>query len=281
VREIMTDEQFKKIEKSIITTYKTRIWKKFVSSINEYNLIKDGDAIAVCISGGKDSMLMAKCFQELLKHGKVNFSLQFLVMDPGYNEINRQVIENNARIMNIPIHVFNSDIFEIVAKAGGAPCYLCARMRRGHLYSKAKEMGCNKIALGHHFDDVVETILLGMLYNGQIQTMLPKLKSANYEGMELIRPMYKVAEADILNWKAYNDLTFIQCACRFTENCALCDDGTGPSKREEMKRLIKYLISINPDAPQNIFNSISNINLDGVIGYRKQGHKYNFLDEYD
>jgi tRNA(Ile)-lysidine synthase TilS/MesJ len=277
----LSNEEYKKIERSIITTYRSRIWKKFVASINDYQLITDDDTIAVCISGGKDSMLMAKCFQELQKHGNCNFKLRFLVMDPGYNEINRHVIINNAELMNIPIEIFKSSIFEIVTATDRSPCYLCARMRRGFLYSHAKELGCNKIALGHHFDDVIETILMGMMYNGQIQTMMPKLKSTNFEDMELIRPLYKVEETDIVNWKTYNNLSFIKCACRFTENCSLCDDGMGASKREEIKELLKHIKTINPNAPKNIFKSISNVNLDAIIGFRKNGERISFLDDYD
>jgi tRNA(Ile)-lysidine synthase TilS/MesJ len=257
------------------------IWKKFTAAVNEYRLIKDGDKIAVCISGGKDSMLMAKCFQELKKHGKNNFEPVYLVMDPGYNEINRLAIENNAKLLNIPVQIFETNIFEAVASVDQSPCYLCARMRRGSLYSKAKELGCNKIALGHHFDDVVETVLMGILYNGQIQSMRPKLRSENFEGMELIRPMYRIAERDIINWKNYNELEFIQCACRFTENCTICDNGGGGSKRQEMKYLIKTLKKTNPNADLSIFKSMYNINLDTVLGYKKDGKRYNFLEYYD
>jgi tRNA(Ile)-lysidine synthase TilS/MesJ len=277
----MSSDRCKKAEKSIITTYRTRIWRKFVSAINDYELIADGDNIAVCMSGGKDSALMAKCFQELLRHGKANFKLRFLVMDPGYNELNRRVIENNAEILEIPIEIFKSDIFDIVANVDRSPCYLCARMRRGWLYTKAKELGCNKIALGHHFDDVVETILMGILYNGQIQTMMPKLKSDNHPGMELIRPLYKVPESEIINWRNLNELSFIRCACRFTENCAVCDDGTGASKRLEMKELVKSLKIDNPDVAKNIFNSVCNVNLDAIVGYRKNGTRHKFLDDYN
>ncbi|MDR3262848.1 MAG: tRNA 2-thiocytidine biosynthesis protein TtcA [Clostridiales bacterium] len=274
-------ERYKDIERSIITTYRASVWKKFISAINEYALIKDGDKIAVCISGGKDSMLMAKCFQELKKHGKNNFEAVYLVMDPGYNEINRLTIENNAKLLNIPVEIFESNIFETVANTEESPCYLCARMRRGSLYAKAKEYGCNKIALGHHFDDVTETIMMGILYNGQIQSMMPKLKSDNFEGMELIRPMYKISERDIINWRNYNDLNFIQCACRFTENCSVCDNGGGGSKRQEMKYLIKALNKKNPNAALNIFRSVYNVNLDTVIGYKKDGERHYFWEDYD
>ncbi|MDR2047063.1 MAG: tRNA 2-thiocytidine biosynthesis protein TtcA [Clostridiales bacterium] len=274
-------EKYKQIERSIITTYRSQIWKKFVAAINEYELIKDGDRIAVCISGGKDSMLMAKCFQELQRHGRKNFDAAYLVMDPGYNEINRLAIENNAKLLNIPVKIFESDIFSAVENVGGAPCYLCARMRRGCLYAEAKSAGCNKIALGHHFDDVTETVLMGILYNGRIQSMPPKLKSDNFENMELIRPMYRVYERDIINWKNYNGLSFIQCACRFTENCTLCDNAGGGGKRQEMKNLIKTLKKNNPNVAVNIFRSMYNINLDTVVGYKKDGAKHTFLEDYD
>jgi tRNA(Ile)-lysidine synthase TilS/MesJ len=273
-------EKYKLIERSIIKKYRKEIWKRFVEGINDYDLIQEGDKIAVCISGGKDSMLMAKCMQELKRHGKVHFDLEYLVMDPGYNEINRQRIIDNAELMNIPIKVFQSDIYDIVANIEDSPCYLCARMRRGYLYKNAQQLGCNKIALGHHFDDVIETILMSMLYAGEFKTMMPKLKSTNFEGIELIRPMYKVREEDILAWKRYNDLQFIQCACRLTENCVLGDNGGG-SKREEMKALIKKFRRTNSHIDQNIFSSAHNVNLETVIGYRKQGQRYSFLDEYD
>ena len=229
------------IERSIVKKFRKEIWRKFTKAINEYELIQDGDKIAVCISGGKDSMLMAKLFQELERHGKKNFEVVFLVMNPGYNEINYETIVNNAKILNVPITVFTSEIFDIVAGEEESPCYLCARMRRGHLYSKAKELGCNKIALGHHFDDVIETILMGMLYGAQVQTMMPKLHSTNFPGMELIRPLYLVREEDIIHWMNYNDLHFIQCACRFTESCASCGGTEKGSKRAEIKDLINHL----------------------------------------
>lgn len=273
-------EKYKLIERSIIKKYRKEIWKRFVEGVNDYDLIQEGDKIAVCISGGKDSMLMAKCMQELKRHGKVHFDLEYVVMDPGYNEINRQRIIDNAELMNIPIKVFQSDIYDIVAEIDDSPCYLCARMRRGYLYKNAQELGCNKIALGHHFDDVIETILMSMLYAGEFKTMMPKLKSTNFKGLELIRPMYKVREEDILAWKRYNDLQFIQCACRLTENCVLGDNGGG-SKREEMKSLIKKFRRTNPHIDQNIFASVHNVNLETVIGYRKQGQRYSFLDEYE
>ena len=243
-------------------------------------MIQDGDKIAVCISGGKDSMLMAKLFQELERHGKKNFEVVFLVMNPGYNEDNWNIILNNAKLLGIPIQVFDSDIFNIVADVDKSPCYLCARMRRGYLYSHAKELGCNKIALGHHFDDVIETTLMGMLYSGKVETMMPKLHSKNFEGMELIRPMYMVREADIKAWRDYNHLHFIQCACRFTERCATCGGEKG-SKRDEMKELIAELRKRCDTIDMNIFNSVHNINLKTVIGYHKGDWSYNFLDDYD
>jgi len=274
-------ERYEEIERSLIKKFRKPIWKKFIDGINEYELIKEGDKIAVCISGGKDSMLMAKCMQELQRYGKTPFELVFLVMNPGYNEINKQTIINNAKLLNIPINMFETDIFDIVAGVDQTPCYLCARMRRGHLYKNAQELGCNKIALGHHFDDVIETILMGMLYGGQIQTMMPKLHSTNHPGMELIRPLYLVKEADVIAWKEYNDLQFIQCACRFTENCTMCDNGGGGSKRQEMKGLIKKFRQISPIIDKNIFRSIHNVNLSTIIGYHDTQKEYNFLDDYD
>ena len=273
-------ENYIDVERSIIKRFRKEIWRKFISAVNEYRLIKEGDKIAVCISGGKDSMLLAKCMQELNKHGKVKFELVFLVMNPGYNEYNKQVILNNAEYLNIPIHMFETDIFDIVATVEESPCYLCARMRRGYLYKHAKELGCNKIALGHHFDDVIETVLMSMLYSGQIKGMMPKLHSTNYEGMELIRPLYMVKEADIIAWRKYNNLQFIQCACRFTENCMLGDNGGG-SKRQEMKELIKKFRQTSSIIDMNIFRSIHNVNLDTMIGYQKKQEFHSFLDEYD
>ena len=269
------------IGRSIVKKFRKEIWRKFTKAINEYELIQDGDKIAVCISGGKDSMLMAKLFQELERHGKKNFEVVFLVMNPGYNEINYETIVNNAKILNVPITVFTSEIFDIVAGEEESPCYLCARMRRGHLYSKAKELGCNKIALGHHFDDVIETILMGMLYGAQVQTMMPKLHSTNFPGMELIRPLYLVREEDIIHWMNYNDLHFIQCACRFTESCASCGGTEKGSKRAEIKDLIRELRKKNPYIEKNIFRSVENVNLNTVIGYKKDGVRHHFLDEYD
>ena len=276
-----TGEKQKEIERSIIKKFRKGIWRKFTKGIREYDLIQDGDKIAVCISGGKDSMLMAKLFQELERHGKKNFEVVFLVMNPGYNEINYETIVNNAKILNVPITVFTSEIFDIVAGEEESPCYLCARMRRGHLYSKAKELGCNKIALGHHFDDVIETILMGMLYGAQVQTMMPKLHSTNFPGMELIRPLYLVREEDIIHWMNYNDLHFIQCACRFTESCASCGGTEKGSKRAEIKDLIRELRKKNPYIEKNIFRSVENVNLNTVIGYKKDGVRHHFLDEYD
>lgn len=274
-------EKYQEIERSIIKKFRKTLWRGFIKGIQKYNLIQEGDKIAVCISGGKDSMLMAKLLQELKKHGKFEFELIFLVMNPGYNEINKQNIIRNAKILNIPITMFETKIFDIVAEIDESPCYLCARMRRGHLYNKAKELGCNKIALGHHFDDVIETILMGMIYAGQIQTMMPKLYSTNFKEMQLIRPMYMVKEEDIIAWAKYNDLQFIQCACRLTENCSICDNGGGGSKRFEIKKLIKKLKSDNDNIDKNIFNSVENINLNTIIGYHKDDFCYNFLDDYD
>ena len=273
-------EKYQEIERSIIKKYRKEIWSKFITGVNDYKLIQEGDKIAVCISGGKDSMLLAKCMQELQKHGKVKFDLEFIVMDPGYNPYNRQVIMDNAQHLNIPIKIFDTQIFDIVASVDESPCYLCARMRRGYLYKYAQDLGCNKIALGHHFDDVIETVLMSMLYAGEIKTMMPKLHSTNYEGMELIRPMYLVKEEHILAWKRTHDLQFIQCACRFTENCVLGDNGGG-SKRQEMKVLIKKFRQTNPHIDMNIFRSVHNVNLNTVIGYRKDNKIHSFLDEYD
>lgn len=269
------------VEKSIIKKFRKEIWRPFVKAINDYDLIKENDKIAACISGGKDSFLMAKCFQELKRHGKIKFDLEFLVMNPGYNEINSEMILKNAQDLNVPIHVFKTDIFNIVASlTDGNPCYLCARMRRGHLYNEAKKLGCNKIALGHHFDDVIETILLSMFYSGEIKTMMPKLHSDNFEGLELIRPMYLIKENDIKSWVRYNNLTFINCACRFTENCSINEDDS-TSKRLEMKKLVAQLREKNKYIEKNIFKSVVNVNLTQIIGYHKDDFKYNFLDDYD
>ena len=269
------------IELSIRKKFHKQLFSRFARGINDYELVKPGDKIAVCISGGKDSMLMAKLFQELQRHHKFPFEVVYLVMDPGYNERNRQIIEQNAKILNIPLTIFETNIFEAVYNIEKSPCYLCARMRRGHLYSKAKELGCNKIALGHHFDDVIETILMGMLYGGQVQTMMPKLHSTNFEGMELIRPLYLVREDDIKAWRDYNDLHFIQCACKFTDTCTTCNNEENQSKRVEIKELIKRLKQVNPYVEGNIFKSIENVNLSTVIAYKKDGVKHSFLEEYD
>jgi tRNA(Ile)-lysidine synthase TilS/MesJ len=274
-------ERYEEIEKSLKKKYRSSIWCRFTSSINEYQLVKEGDKIAVCISGGKDSMLMAKLFQELKKHNKFEFELVFLVMDPGYNPINREMIKNNLKLLNIEATVFESQIFDSVADIEKSPCYLCARMRRGHLYHHAKELGCNKIALGHHYDDVIETILMGMLYGGQIQTMMPKLKSSNFENMELIRPMYLIREEAIISWKLHNDLQFIQCACRFTENCMISDNEGGASKRQEMKTLLKKFRQTSPYIESNIFKSVENVNLNTIISYKQDGVKHHFLDRFN
>ena len=273
-------EKYKEIERSIIKKFRKTIWNRFIKGIKEYQLINAGDKIAVCISGGKDSMLMAKCMQHLQKYSEVPFEVEYLVMNPGYNEINKQKIIENSKTLDIPIKMFETKIFDVVADIDNSPCYLCARMRRGYLYSHAKELGCNKIALGHHFDDVIETILMGMLYGGQVQTMMPKLHSTNFEGMELIRPMYMVKEEDIIAWKLYNDLQFIQCACRFTENCTMCDNGGGGSKRQEMKELIKSFRKVNPNIDSNIFRSVENVNLSTIISYHIGDEKHHFLDDY-
>ena len=270
-------------ERSIVKDFRKELWRKFTKAINEYDMIQDGDRIAVCISGGKDSMLMAKLFQELLRHGRKNFDVEYLVMDPGYNQANLQNILKNAETLQIPIHVFQSEIFEAVADIEDSPCYLCARMRRGHLYSKAREFGCNKIALGHHFDDVIETILMGMLYGGQIQTMMPKLHSTNFPGMELIRPMYLIREEDIIAWSEANDLYFIRCACRFTEAAARAreEERDQPSKRAEVKALIRSLRKENPYLEKNIFRSVENVNLDTIIAYKQKGKTVTFLERYE
>ena len=269
------------VEQSLRKKFRKSIWTRFTKAINTYDLVKPGDKIAVCISGGKDSMLMAKCFQELKLHNKFEFEVKFLVMDPGYSPENRKVIEENAKNLNIPITIFESDIFESVYHVDKSPCYLCARMRRGHLYHFAKELGCNKIALGHHYDDVIETILMGMLYGAQVQTMMPKLHSTNFEGMELIRPMYLVREDDIKAWRDYNGLHFIQCACKFTDTCTTCNNEETRSKRMEIKELIKTLKQVNPFVEGNIFKSVENVNLDTIVAYKQNGEKHFFLERYD
>lgn len=272
------------IEKSIIKQHRKDIWRPFVRALNEYQLIQEGDKIAVCISGGKDSMLLAKCMQEIRKHGKMHFDLEFLVMDPGYHPDNRKKIEENARIMDIPIRIFESDIFDVVVDVDESPCYLCARMRRGFLYANAQQLGCNKIALGHHFDDAVETILMSILYGAQINTMMPKLHSTNFAGMELIRPLYFVKESAIIEWREENHLEFLQCACRFTEKIAKEQqeqEGVHTSKRQEMKVLVNQFREISPHIENHILKSVENINLDACIGYVKDGKRYHFLDTYD
>ena len=273
-------EKYKEIERSIIKKYRKEIWSRFVKGVSDYELIQDNDNIMVCISGGKDSFLLAKLIQELQRHGKVKFNAHYVVMDPGYNEYNRSFIEDNAKTLNVPIEIFESNIFDIVANDDGkSPCYLCARMRRGHLYKKAQDLGCNKIALGHHFDDFIETTLLSMFYGSEVKTMMPKLHSANFEGIELIRPMLLVKEEDIISWKKHNELTFINCACRFTEGCSLINDGT--SKRKEMKELIKNMKKVNPDVDHNIFKALENVNMNCILGWHKDGKEYSFLDEYE
>ena len=271
----------KAIEKSIQKKFHKQLFTPFAKAINRYELLQPGDKVAVCICGGKDSMLLAKLFQELKRHRKFDFCLEFLAMDPGYRPENRRRIEENARLMNIPIHIFSSNIFDAVYEIEKSPCYLCARMRRGYLYNHARELGCNKIALGHHYDDVIETILMGMLYGGQVQTMMPKLHSTNFAGMELIRPMYLVREEDIKKWRDYNGLKFLQCACRFTDENQHCrEDGSSDSKRMEIKELIARLKETNPYVESNIFKSVENVNLSTVIAYKKDGVKHEFLEEY-
>lgn len=273
-------EQYKEIERSIIKRFRKEIWSKFVKAVKEYQLINENDKIMVCISGGKDSFLMAKCIQELERHSDVKFEAKYVVMDPGYNKKNREYIIENAKKLNIPITIFESNIFEVVSSVGDSPCYLCARMRRGYLYSKAQELGCNKISLGHHFNDVIETTLLSMFYGSEIKTMLPKLHSENFPGLELIRPLYLVREKDVLAWRDYNNLEFLNCACKFTELTSSIEK-ENISKRKEIKKLIASLKEVNPNIDNNIFNSINNINLNTVLGYKKDGVKYSFLDDYD
>lgn len=271
-------EKREKIELSIRKKFHKELFSKFAKAINEYDLIKPNDKIAVCISGGKDSMLLAKLFQELKRHNKFEFELVFLVMNPGYKQENADLIRENAELMGVPITVFESEIFSNVEHIEKSPCYICARMRRGYLYSKAKEFGCNKIALGHHYDDVIETILMGMLYGAQVQTMMPKLHSSNFEGMELIRPMYLIREKDIKHWRDYNELKFLQCACKFTEDCA---DEVAESKRQEIKRMIAELEKQDSQIPGNIFKSVENVNLSTIIAYKdKDGNRHHFKDEY-
>lgn len=270
-------EQFKEIERSIITKFRKDIWSKFIKGINDYQMIQENDSIAVCISGGKDSFLLAKCLQELQIHGKFKFDLKFIVMDPGYRKENKEQIINNAKLLNIPIIMFESDIFAISNKLNEkSPCYMCARMRRGALYSKAKELGCNKIALGHHFDDVIETILISTLYAGEFRTMMPKLHSTNFEGMELIRPLYLVKEEAIIKWRDYNNLTFLNCACKFTEN----QKDKTTSKRKEVKALINTFRKENKFIEYNIFKSSEDVNLTTILSYHDDDKKINFLDKY-
>ena len=273
-------EFYQKVERSITKKYRKEIWTPFIAALKRYELINAGDKIAVCISGGKDSMLMAKLIQLLQRYSDVPFEAVYLVMDPGYNEINRQKIESNAELLNIPITVFETDIFEIADNAEKYPCYLCARMRRGHLYKKAKQLGCNKIALGHHFSDVIETTVMAMFYGSQLQGMIPKLHSLNYDGMELIRPMYCIHEDSVIAWARYNGLEFIQCACRVTEKTAMSDDGIGDSKRQEIKMLIKQLKKTNPNIEKSIFNSIHSVCLDTFPSYKSDGEEHSFLEKY-
>lgn len=273
-------EKYEEIERSIIKRYRKEIWRKFTKAVTDYELINSGDRIMVCISGGKDSFLLAKCIQEIKKHGKIDFEAKYVVMDPGYNHKNLELIKDNAKLLNVPIEIFKSDIFEVVSTVDiKSPCYLCARMRRGHLYHKARELGCNKIALGHHFDDVIETTLLSMFYGSEVKTMLPKLHSENYAGLELIRPLYLVKEASIKTWVKGNELNFINCACRFTEKCDV--DSAGDGKRSEIKALIKSLRSINHEIDNNIFKALDNINLNCVLGTKKDGVYHSFLDDYE
>ncbi len=271
-------EKFEEVERSLIKKFRSTIWRKFVKGVSEYNMIKAGDKIAVCISGGKDSMLLAKCIQELQKHWLVKFDAEFIVMDPGYNKANRELIESNAKLLNIPIKVFESDIFESVENITSSPCYLCARMRRGCLYEYAASLGCNKIALGHHFDDAIETILISMFYGSEYKTMMPKLKSTSHKGMELIRPMYLIKEEDIIKWRDYHELQFLRCACKLIEKT---ETGELESKRKDMKELIKKLREDNDNVDINIFRSIHKVNLDTVIGYKLKGKYVSFLDDYD
>ena len=272
-------ERHELIERSIIKKYRKELWNPFTYAVKRYELIREGDKIAVCISGGKDSMLMAKLMEELQKHSNVPFECVYIVMDPGYNEENRRKIEDNAATLHIPVTLFKTDVFDVANAAGQSPCYLCARMRRGNLYAKAKELGCNKIALGHHFNDVIETTVMAMFFGAQIQAMLPKLHSTNFEGMELIRPMYCIHEDDIIAWCRYNGLEFIRCACRFTEGLANDAEGVS-SKRAEVKALIKSLKKDNPNIEKSIFNSIHTVSLDAMVGWKTKGEEHSFLDHY-
>lgn len=274
-------EFHEKVERSIIKKYRKQLWTPFIAAIKRYELVQPGDKIAVCISGGKDSMLMAKLFQELHRHTDIPFELIFLCMDPGYNEVNRAKVESNAALLHIPLTVFETNIFEVANNSETSPCYVCARMRRGHLYKKAQELGCNKIALGHHFSDVVETTVMAMFYGSQLQAMPPKLHSKNFPGMELIRPLYCIHEEDILAWRRYNELEFIQCACRFTESCTICDNGGGGSKRQEIKNLLRRLKKENPNIEKSIFSSIHAVCLDTFPGYKTDGQEHSFLERYE
>lgn len=272
-------ERYQEIERSIIKKFRKEIWRMFTKSVNDYHLIEENDNIMVCISGGKDSFLLAKCIEELQRHGKIKFNAHYVSMNPGYNKVNEEKILENAKTLNIQLETFKSDIFEVAHKLNPEnPCYLCARMRRGHLYNKAKELGCNKIALGHHFDDVIETTLLSMFYGAEIKTMMPKLHSENFKGLELIRPMYYIKEQDIIHWSKFNNLTFLNCACKMTQENTIDED---KSKRREIKRLIQDLRKINPYIDYNIFKSMENINLTQILGYKKDEEKYFFLDDYD
>lgn len=272
-------EKYQEIERSIIKKFRKDIWAKFIKAVIDYELIKENDKIMVCISGGKDSFLLAKCIQELQRHGKYPFEAHFVCMNPGYNEVNKELILENAKTLNIDLEMFDSDIFDIVSNVEKSPCYLCARMRRGCLYNKAQELGCNKIALGHHFDDVIETTLLSMFYGAEIKTMMPKLHSENFEGLELIRPLFLVEEDNVIAWAKFNELKFINCACKFTENHFYVDDGT--SKRKEMKNMIKEMKKTNPNVAYNIFKALDNINLNCVLGTKLEKEYKSFLENYD
>lgn len=265
------------IEKSIIKKFRKELWSKFTKAVRDYELIKENDKVMVCISGGKDSFLLAKLVQELQKHSKIKFKAYFVVMNPGYTEKNKDMIISNAKLLNIPINMFETNIFDVVTKVDKSPCYLCAKMRRGYLYDKAKSIGCNKIALGHHFDDVIETTLLSMFYGAEIRTMMPKLKSTNFEGLELIRPLYLIKEEDVKRWRDYNKLTFLNCACKFTEMCSTKEED---SKRLEMKKLIKDMKKNNPNIEHNIFKSLDNVNLNCILGTKKNGDYTSFLEKY-
>lgn len=277
---ILTREEA--IERSLDTEFKYTIWRRFIAALGNYQLVQAGDKICVCISGGKDSMLMGLLFKHLKKYSSVPFDVEFLVMNPGYNDLNLQIIKNNLQTLEIPARIVETDIFDIANSTSESPCYLCAKMRRGALYRIAKGLGCNKIALGHHYDDVIETTLMNMLNSGSFQTMLPKLHSDHYEGMEIIRPLYLIREENILAWKKFNKLTFIQCACRFTENCSVCDNGSGGSQRQKTKMLIKELLkNYSPMVEKNIFKAGGNVVEDKVLGYKKDGIYHNYLDTYE